>query len=310
MEDRLLVSVEDFGVWLGEIRQNVSVDALVTVIKKIEKWEKIKKAADEFHRLAIGFARLEAEAMIRIMELGGEDSLKKSRRKIAEWLYGLSEEEREKYIGMCAEEPGYTIGAIYIREHAEKVSGEIAVRAASDDKRCAVDEVFRTGYVHIKKYVDDIYEKYAEAHMKRVDAADVVDGMRGRLRAVGAVGNGEYEYFLPEKGLTKENVQAIGIRINGIINNFKSLVGVIKVIGAPENELGGCVYYRGKNDADGVKIEDMLSEALGLASVIGKYAGINGFSDERFGVFEDVVVSAENIEELCEALGRAKKEVA
>lgn len=187
-------------------------------IKQLDVLKELLKAADRFYEESIRYARLEARALVRIVEIGGEKEIKNAtRRKAAIWLANHSVEERDKLIKKC--EDGLTITQVWKREILDPEKRETIRKEAERLRKKAFDDYRKRGVVHLTDVVE-----YVEKNMKPDDARDFYEGTRGRLVRNGAIGldDGEYTYCDPEK--TTEGLdRAIEVRVHSLCNDIIKL---------------------------------------------------------------------------------------
>ena len=211
---------------LDAVRSAESVSKAVALVRQIDALKTALESVDRFHEESIKYAMLEAEALIRVVELGGASKLRSPHKATAEWLFDLSAGERDKYIAMCGD--GLTIDQVYKRE----VGSEIKLRAVMadlDEQRALVlNEVKESGIVDTSVYCQMVH-KSVQPDL----AHDIIDGTRKRLRDVGAigVGNGTNIYVMPNSGNSEEIKKAIMIRFESISRDFDSIREIVRASG-------------------------------------------------------------------------------
>lgn len=200
-----------------------SIEEMMKWMKKIELMEEALKIADMFNQQSVEFAKLEAGAIVRLVELGGEKKLKGDRKQAAKWLATLEPEVREIYIMKC--EDGLSITQVWKREIGEPGNKRYF---AEEMKRCEneiIDKIGKDGIVRISDYDSKIYLYTKEF------GTDVKDGIRSRLRKMGAVGINDERgtYVMPSNpNFLDEVVEAVRERIKGIKKDLISLNKIAK----------------------------------------------------------------------------------
>lgn len=186
------------------------VDEAVRMVKQIVALKAALDSVNAFHEKALLYARLEAEALIRVIDLNGISKLRGDLRATADWLWGLSDDEREKYVAMCAE--GLTIVQVYKREVKEPraIVASLGTIAVMRDE--LVTKLQEDGAVDISAYSYLVRNSGVASDV----AEDIIDGARHALRRAGGVGIGEDgTYVLPERG-GEEVKKAVLLRYQSI----------------------------------------------------------------------------------------------
>lgn len=99
---------------LDSINKSQSIEDAVKILKQIDALKTALESVEMFRSQSVMYARLEAEALIKVVDLGGLNKLRGAHRATANWLAELDDNTREKYISMCLE--GLTIDQVYKRE--------------------------------------------------------------------------------------------------------------------------------------------------------------------------------------------------
>lgn len=205
------------------IENIVDLPELLKKIKQIDALKIALESCERFRENAIRYARLEAAALIRVGELGGIGHLKGFRQKVAAWLFGLSEAEREKYIEMCAE--GMTIDQIWKRDiyTEEKLTNKI--NDLYELREYLVDVVKEEGIISTQNFVEE-----ARKTLPDKMAEDAIDGLRGALRQAGAVGIGDNSgmYVMPTKERSDKVRDAVIMRFDSAVSDFERLRNIAK----------------------------------------------------------------------------------
>ena len=190
---------------------------MLKFIKQMDALKAALESVDVFHEKSILFARLEAEALIRCVELGGINKLYGHRRSTAKWLASLSSEGRERFINMCSE--GFTIENIYRREIEPSIKLDMFMKEISESRDSLIAEVREYGIVDTRPFIEKVNSKLIPEHKSL--ANDIVDGLRHRLRQAGAVGiEDSHIYVLPTAQNKDEVKEAILTRYKSIEHDF------------------------------------------------------------------------------------------
>lgn len=221
MKNIQIASTVGIAEFLEQIYATRSITDVLAFIKKIDALKVALDAADTFHSQAIKYAKLEASALIRAVELGGLNSLRGLHKKTAEWLSGLNEQEKEKYILMC--EDGLTIDQVFKREVGDAQALSKKIKTIEQEREWLIEDCKEKGIVDIKPFSDSVKEAFKYEHQSL--CKDILDGARNRLRRAGAVGIGDdsgiYVMPCPENG--EEIKKAILLRYESICSDFDSI---------------------------------------------------------------------------------------
>lgn len=211
---------------LEQIKNISAIDEIIAYIKKIDALKVALEAVDTFRQQSIMYAKLEANALIRAVELGGLNKLKGYHKATAEWLYGLNDIEKEKYISMC--EHGLTIDNVYKREVSDIKKLDKNIEQIKYERNCLIQECKKNGIIEINSFSDMVKDKLK--YDKREIAEDIIDGTRKRLRDAGAVGIGNDSgiYVMPRPENSDEIKKAILLRYNSIIDDFERIREILK----------------------------------------------------------------------------------
>ena len=87
------IITSDFGNTLERIRDTEDLSVALAMLKQVKLLKDALEAADRFKELSTKYAVLNAEALLRVIELGGASKLRGNARYTAEWLATLSAEE-------------------------------------------------------------------------------------------------------------------------------------------------------------------------------------------------------------------------
>lgn len=204
---------------LNEIGNAATESAIRKALFEIETVREALKAADMFREKSVLFAQYEAFALIKVVEVcGNTDLIKGKYRKLAaEWLVGLTDDERNTYIAMCAD--GKTIDNVY-RDKVYRPMQRIALSdAVSDCKTMARTMLRRDGIVS----VPDVVHRHID-NFPRSMRAEIVNGVRDAVRQAGGVGIGDDRgtYIIPDKHSTYVS-DALATRIASVARDIESI---------------------------------------------------------------------------------------
>lgn len=207
------------AAYINTIRTSESIEELTQMIKQIDALKVALDSANAFRENAIKYAILEAEALLRVVELGGADKLRGYHKATAKWLAEMPEYERDKYIRMCGE--GLTIDQVYKREVGDNLKLEQAINEAAIERENVLDEVKAHGIVDLHYYCDRVKTAIANPQM----AQDIIDGTRNALRRAGAVGIGDSSllYVMPTADNKDEVKKAVMMRYESVIKDLASI---------------------------------------------------------------------------------------
>lgn len=210
---------------LSKISETSSLEEMKQTIKKIDALKIALESVDAFRAQSILYARLEAEALLRVVDLGGIKQLKGDHRKTAEWLSSLSESERNKYIGMC--EDGLTIDQVYKREIYWPMKYDQHIREAMEARSGLVSDLKENGYVDMSSFV------WLTGNLDSELRKDIIDGARDKLRDAGGVcvEAGSHIYVVPAPDRTEETRKAILLRYKSAVRDIERMVAISKASG-------------------------------------------------------------------------------
>lgn len=208
---------------IGQIESINSIEEVENAIKSIATIKKVLEAADKFREQSIKFAKLEATALIRAVELGAINKIKGLyRKRTAEWLYGLPEEERQKYIEMCSD--GMTIDKVFRREVGNAEDLAYALESVEYSEEKIIEKLKEDGIVKIDTFSRIVRDKIPNAKT----AEDLIDGCRGRIRKAGGVGLNDEDqtYIMPSKKEFGNHMvsDAISQRVRGVIKDISNII--------------------------------------------------------------------------------------
>ena len=218
MEIAVYNEFDSFGI--SEI---VNLDDLLQKIKQIEALKIALESCNTFRENAIRFAKLEASALLRVCELGGSSKLKGFKKKVAEWLFSLDVADRDKFIAKCSE--GLTIDQVWKQEVYDDQKLSQKLEHVYFLRDCYADDVKEKGIVNTLDFADR-----ARAELPERMANDVIDGLRKKLRQIGAVGVGNNTgiYVMPESGNNDAVKKAILQRFESAAADFENIAEIVK----------------------------------------------------------------------------------
>ena len=203
----------------GEIGDATTECDVKAALFKVETVKEALKAADMFREKSVMFARYEAYALVRVVEVcGNTDCIKGKYRKLAaEWLFGLSETERDKYVAMC--EDGKTIDNVYRCEVYKPMQRSALGDAVADCKDKARNMLRNDGIVSVPAIVNEHVNDFPRAMRQ-----EIANGVREAVRQAGGVGIGDERgtYIDPEKHSTYVS-DAIATRISAVARDIESI---------------------------------------------------------------------------------------
>lgn len=216
MADVDIVKVRDPLQGIGFVQDEQDVlDALA----KLNMVKEALKQADRFRDESVKFARYEAYALVRAVEISGSAKLIKGkwRKAAAEWLASLSEEERESYVLLCND--GKTIDNVYKEVVALPQQREKLAEAVSTCKTVAREELRKTGMVVVPHIVRSHSAEFPKSMLK-----EITDGVRAAVRDAGGVGIGDENgtYIDPERE-SRYVSDAIATRINAVVRDIEGI---------------------------------------------------------------------------------------
>lgn len=85
------------------LRAASTVDEVMEVRARIEAAKAWAKVHGQVQKIRLDLLRIEVAALVRVIELGGEDLLRLPDRRAAVWLAGLSEAERDELVRDCGQ---------------------------------------------------------------------------------------------------------------------------------------------------------------------------------------------------------------
>lgn len=210
------MKADAFYTELGEATTKQDIQQMFAKLKVVKD---ALDAADMFREQSVKYAKYEAYALVRAVEISGDTSLIKGkwRKLTAEWLASLPEDERETYIEKCSD--GKTIDNIYrelIYTPQQRSALGAAVVECKDEARRKLKE---NGVVS----VPDIVSKHAHK-FPRAMAREITDGVRNAIRNAGGVGIGDNAgtYIDPDKKSAYVS-DAIAVRIDAVARDIESI---------------------------------------------------------------------------------------
>lgn len=190
------------------------------VLKQLKMIRSVLDAANYFKQQSIRYAKLEAAALIRIVEIGQQSKLRGYRRHAAEWLHKMDSQSRKKYIQMC--DNGMDITNIWKREVKEKQDCENEFKNAKEYEEMIMQTYEDKGVVEIS-YIQCASYNLFKYHPDLRN--DFIDGIRRKLRQKGALGCGDGRYINPYRQ-TDAVEYAIITRVNSIFNDCQHLKAI------------------------------------------------------------------------------------
>ena len=241
------LTTDGYNVLVNQIHECESIEDAVRFVRQIAALKTALEAVDQFREKSVLYARLEAEALVRVCELGGASKIKGKRRHVAEWLYGLSESEREKYIAMCAD--GLDIVWVYKREIEDEQKLSNTLDSLIQQRGWLIEDLHEVGMVNMTDYANEV----RRSGITEAVARDIIDGTRDKLRKAGGVGIGdEGVYVLPSVARNSEEVKkAILLRFESIRRDMQRIAEIHKASGVEmsykdfEGNVGSMIWEQG-----------------------------------------------------------------
>lgn len=211
------------GADIAEIRATVDLAALLKKIKQIDALKVALESCDQFRENAIRYAKLEAAALIRVVELGGAAELHGHRRKAAEWLYSLTETERNEQIQKCAE--GLTVDQVWERDVLPAIKDKETARAVAHAREAIIEKAKESGYADMKEHEATLRCWHVPARL----IPDIVDGTRNALRKAGAVAVGYHGVYVMPDAADKSDVEhALAVRLKSVMDDIFNIAEIAK----------------------------------------------------------------------------------
>ena len=176
--------VKDSVDLFKQLEDVVDLECALKFLKKVELLKVVLKQEKIFEQNSVNYAKLHMEALIKVVELGGEDQLSRSgyKKRTAVWAANLDDDERLDVIKLI--EQGLSIEQIYKREVVEKENEEKRTNKLNRLREKVLDECENNGVVDLEDYKNEVYQITNDEDL----ALDIIDGTRGALRRMGAVG--------------------------------------------------------------------------------------------------------------------------
>lgn len=216
------------GELMNLIQNTKTIEDMKMVLAKLDGLKEALKKADFFHEQSVKFAQLEALALIRIVELGGLSKIREfdgnsSRRKVAEWLHDLNDEERNRYISMCQD--GLTIQQVWKREVYASSRMEKARNVCEYKIDQFISQLDEYGWVDISGIRNHLVESCL---LDMKSAEDLSQGIRRRLIKHGAsgVGRNTNVYIMP--GICDEDEPKRWAILNSMVSIVRDLNSLAK----------------------------------------------------------------------------------
>lgn len=213
-----------FGSLLQQIDEICVLDEALKMIKQVDALKSVLESIGTFRDQSVKYAKLQAESLIRAVELGGEKKLRGNNHDIAVWLFELSPAEREKYISMCEE--GLLIEQVYKREVVYPRQLEKQTEVLVEYRDQMVCELEEAGYVDLTDM-----SRMMESIRFPIDLrADFLDGTRNALRRSGGLGVGFKSgiYVTSDVGNDEQLKSAISTRCESILLDLRRLRDICK----------------------------------------------------------------------------------
>lgn len=215
IEESELAKFAAFTEELGDAESELDVKSFLSKLKGIRA---VLEAANKFREQSVKYAQYEAYALIRAFEVCGDTHLiegGKYRKLAAEWLAGLSDDDRLKYIAMCKN--GKTIDNVYKSQVYTPEQRNALASAVHDCKKEARDQLRETGVVVIR----DVVMKYESSFPKSM-VKDIANGVRHAVLDAGGTGLGDGTFIDPDKR-SRDISSAIANKIDAVVNDISCI---------------------------------------------------------------------------------------
>lgn len=205
--------------FLERVGDSTSESDVKRFLAELEAVKAALNAADRFRAESVKYAVYEAYALVRAFEISGDTHLIKGkyRKLAAEWLAGLSESERTKYIAMCKN--GKTIDNVYKSMVYTPAQKDALANVVHTCKAEARNQLRDTGAVSVHSIVKKYQSSFPRSMVK-----DITDGVRDAVRHAGGVGlgDGNSTYVDPDKN-SRYVSDAIATRIEAVARDIESI---------------------------------------------------------------------------------------
>ena len=137
----------------------IDLDTALSFLKKVELLKVVLKQEKLFEQNAISYAKLHMEALIKVVELGGEAQLSRSgyKKRTAVWAFNLDDDEKAEVIKLI--EQGLSIEQIYKREVIDKENEERRTNKLNRLRDKVLDECENNGVVDLEDYKKYVHLK-------------------------------------------------------------------------------------------------------------------------------------------------------
>lgn len=213
-----------------QIEEVIDLEDALNLLKKIELLEILLKQANIFEQNSVNYAKLHLEALLKIVMLGGENQLPRKgyTKRAAIWVSKMDTFEKEEILKLI--EQGLSVEQIYKQNVFDKEKEQQRTDKLTTLREKLLDECAHNGIVDLGDYRDNVCELVHDKSM----AFDIIDGTRGALRKMGAVGVEPFSdlYVLPTEDNDFYVEKAIVTRIESIckdIARIKALIDHSKV---------------------------------------------------------------------------------
>ena len=210
------------AVNLDTIKNMPDIKTARECLARLSGFQKALEEADKFFGMSVAFAKLEAAALIRTIELGGKNAIKGDRGHAAEWLFKMSEKERDAVISKC--EGGLTITQIYRMEMKPAVGLDRIGIEAKGRKDQYLSDAEEMGIIDISDFVDSKIEESKKPSVQMLWFGQK-KALRDTLLKNGFVGCGfdSQIYVDPERSDQTHIYDAIATRLLSICTDIERL---------------------------------------------------------------------------------------
>ena len=261
-----------FEAMLASVKTAESADKAISLVRQIDALKVALESVYRFREESIKYAVLEANALLRVVELGGVSDLRAPHKKTAEWLRTLTAQELDHYISKCAN--GITIDEIFKYEIELKNKTDRALKSIKASEERFLAELEENGMADLKAFSGVVRQELRGVY--GVNPNDLIDGTRNRMLKAGAVGVGHNSgiYVIPKRAKSDDVFSAICVR-------YQSIAADIAAVRALANTCGKRPSF--EEIANIAREEDVMldeycydAQIIGFMETIGVFAPKSG----------------------------------
>ena len=244
---------------ISTIRNAPDVESAIKNLQRITIAKTALKTADEFRKQSVKYAMLEAAALVRVIELGGAKEIKPyRRRKAAQWLAELTQEERNEMVQRCTD--GMTLEHLYQLEIDNPRKEAQAIVTAKNYEDAVVDTFDTMGVVTLGKFDERLDSLPIDPQL----AQGAKDRVRDKIRRRGGVGIGDGNGTYVNATNAEKIGEAIEVRIASLQADFFKLVELAKL--SPQKPTIRINTYH--NQTNELPVGDLFAVMLAACRVV------------------------------------------